>query len=206
MVISDVESQVHHGIETVQNPDVKCLAFFRNIIDLKNHTADERSEKFAELAYNERQGRSEIDPVVETKLTELKSRLNDLLPDANRATFEVLWRYDDVIDPKLHKKYLERFCEAVLDKLTILVDKVSTERNSQPGSELHQEVYQHWLRSKDLAEGFRGREDVLTRINQYLLGSSPKPLVLYGELGSGKTSLMSKCSLEVSAKFNFPLN
>ncbi|XP_064605735.1 NACHT and WD repeat domain-containing protein 2-like [Liolophura sinensis] len=200
-----VESQVYHGIETAEHPDGKCLALFRNIIDLKNHTDDEGSEKFTELTYNERQEHLEIDPVVEKKLTALKSRLEDLLPDANRATFEVLWRYDDVIDPKLHKKYLDSLCDAVLNKLITLVDNVSKERNAQTGSELYQEVYQHWLRCKDLAESYRGREDILTKINRYLLGSSPKPLVLHGVSGSGKTFLMSKCSLEAQNVFTCPV-
>lgn len=39
---------------------------------------------------------------------------------------------------------------------------------------------------------FYGREDTLERIKEYMLGDSDKPLVLYGEGGCGKTSLLAK--------------
>lgn len=39
---------------------------------------------------------------------------------------------------------------------------------------------------------FYGREDTLEKIKNYMLGGSDKPLVLYGEGGCGKTSLLAK--------------
>lgn len=39
---------------------------------------------------------------------------------------------------------------------------------------------------------FYGREDTLEKIKNYMLGDSDKPLVLYGEGGCGKTSLLAK--------------
>lgn len=39
---------------------------------------------------------------------------------------------------------------------------------------------------------FYGREDILENIKYHMLGDSEKPLVLYGEGGCGKTSLLAK--------------
>lgn len=39
---------------------------------------------------------------------------------------------------------------------------------------------------------FYGREDTLERIKNYMLDDGDKPLVLYGEGGCGKTSLLAK--------------
>lgn len=39
---------------------------------------------------------------------------------------------------------------------------------------------------------FYGREDTLEKIKEHMLGDSDKPLVLYGEGGCGKTSLLAK--------------
>jgi hypothetical protein len=41
---------------------------------------------------------------------------------------------------------------------------------------------------------FYGREVELQRINKHLLGACEKPMVLYGEGGCGKTSLLSKAA------------
>lgn len=43
-----------------------------------------------------------------------------------------------------------------------------------------------------LSQVFYGREDTLERIKNHMLGNSDKPLVLYGEGGCGKTSLLAK--------------
>lgn len=43
-----------------------------------------------------------------------------------------------------------------------------------------------------LSQVFYGREDTLERIKNYMLGDSEKPLVLFGEGGCGKTSLLAK--------------
>lgn len=39
---------------------------------------------------------------------------------------------------------------------------------------------------------FYGREEQLEQIHGYMLGDSEKPMVLYGEGGCGKTSLLAK--------------
>lgn len=39
---------------------------------------------------------------------------------------------------------------------------------------------------------FYGREDTLERLNEYMTGDDDKPIVLYGEGGCGKTSLLAK--------------
>lgn len=46
--------------------------------------------------------------------------------------------------------------------------------------------------SISLSQVFYGREDTLERIKNHMLGNSDKPLVLYGEGGCGKTSLLAK--------------
>lgn len=42
------------------------------------------------------------------------------------------------------------------------------------------------------AQVFYGREDTLERIKDYMTGDDDKPIVLYGEGGCGKTSLLAK--------------
>lgn len=46
---------------------------------------------------------------------------------------------------------------------------------------------------------FYGREEELEKIEQYMKGDSDKPMVLYGEGGCGKTSLLAKSAGLTSA-------
>lgn len=48
---------------------------------------------------------------------------------------------------------------------------------------------------------FYGREDQLTHIEGYMLGNSEKPMVLYGEGGCGKTSLLAKSASQSTVWF-----
>ena len=47
---------------------------------------------------------------------------------------------------------------------------------------------------------FYGREEILDRIRNYMLGDSDKILVLYGEGGCGKTSLLAKSASMSTSK------
>lgn len=54
------------------------------------------------------------------------------------------------------------------------------------------EILQHLHACNNSVKVFYGREENLERIENYMLNYSEKPLVLYGEGGCGKTSLLAK--------------
>ncbi len=62
---------------------------------------------------------------------------------------------------------------------------------------LEDEVRRHWLLAKDRAAHHHPRHELAGRMYEYLAGHNPRPLVLYGPHGAGKTSLISKIAAEV---------
>lgn len=56
------------------------------------------------------------------------------------------------------------------------------------------EILQHLHACMNSVKVFYGREENLDHIENYILGESDKPLVLYGEGGCGKTSLLAKAA------------
>lgn len=54
------------------------------------------------------------------------------------------------------------------------------------------EILQHLHACNNSVKVFYGREESLQRIEEYMSNDSDKPLVLYGEGGCGKTSLLAK--------------
>jgi len=119
---------------------------------------------------------------------------------------------------------LEHFCDSFRDKLQWLISRAAERSLSECGTSLLQprvvEVVQHLTMCRDRSHEFKGRGDVLRLIRDYvklpqlqqqkqrqqlqrqggrksaerIVPSRNKPLVLCGESGSGKTSVMAKVS------------
>ena len=70
-----------------------------------------------------------------------------------------------------------------------------------PSNPVIEEVTRHALFCRDHTLSFQGRADILQVVDKHLSVRNPlKPLVIYGESGVGKTSLMSKIVMETQAK------
>ena len=70
-----------------------------------------------------------------------------------------------------------------------------------PSCPVMEEVTRHALFCRDRILSFQGRGDILQAVEKHLSVPNPmKPLVIYGESGVGKTSLMSKIVMETQAK------
>ena len=115
----------------------------------------------------------------------------------------------------------EHFCDSFRDKLQWLISRAAERSLCESGTSLLQprviEVVQHLTMCRDRSHEFKGRDDVLRVIRDYLklpqqqqqqlqqprlqddhsitgqvVPSRTRPLVLCGESGSGKTSVMAK--------------
>ena len=70
-----------------------------------------------------------------------------------------------------------------------------------PSNPVIEEVTRHALFCRDHTLSFQGRADILQAVDKHLSVPNPmKPLVIYGESGVGKTSLISKIVMETQAK------
>ena len=103
-----------------------------------------------------------------------------------------------------HKKRLHNFiiipfspelCCRVKGLLTSHINEVLEKRG--PANPLKEEITRHTLFCRDKTHFFHGRVDILQAIHSYVSGpSSMMPLVVHGESGVGKTSLMAKVAME----------
>jgi len=118
----------------------------------------------------------------------------------------------------------ERFCNSFRDKLQWLISRAAERSLSESGTSLLQprvvEVVQHLTMCRDRSHEFKGRSDVLQLVRDYVrlpqqqqqqrrrqrdpapeeqvVPSRSSPLVLGGESGSGKTSVMAKVSCSIN--------
>ena len=56
---------------------------------------------------------------LDEQMSKLKNRVKGLISKNNVLDHEVLWRYDDVIHPKLHKEYLDVRISIRIDEVLV---------------------------------------------------------------------------------------
>ena len=87
-------------------------------------------------------------------------------------------------------------CSKVKSLLTIRIHEII--QAIGPANPLREEITRHALFCRDHVQSFVGRTDVLAAIHHYVSQDNPSmPLVLHGESGVGKTTLVAKATMEI---------
>ncbi|XP_076230123.1 NACHT and WD repeat domain-containing protein 2 isoform X3 [Nomia melanderi] len=119
-------------------------------------------------------------------------RLPEKIETTNHQSYTVEWIGREGLDPETHSEYLQHFITHFYRNIVKLVDRAMRKEDSSAQGQIITEILQHLHACNNSVKVFYGREDTLERIKEYMLGDSDKPLVLYGEGGCGKTSLLAK--------------
>ena len=69
-------------------------------------------------------------------------------------------------------------------------------------SRVFTEILQQLHVTNNFSQDFQGRTDILERVRNYVQGPSKQPLVLWGEGGCGKSSMLAKVASESSSWFS----
>jgi hypothetical protein len=67
---------------------------------------------------------------------------------------------------------------------------------------VYTEILQQLHVVNNFSQDFQGRIDILERVRNYIQGSSKQPLVLWGEGGCGKSSMLAKIATESTSWFS----
>lgn len=108
--------------------------------------------------------------------------------------YTIEWIGREGLDPETHEEYLTHFIGHFYKNMVKLVDRAMRKEDSSAQGVIITEILQHLHACMNSVKVFYGREDSLEHIRKYMLGESDKPLVLYGEGGCGKTSLLAKAA------------
>lgn len=106
--------------------------------------------------------------------------------------YTVEWMGREGIDKDTHDEYLSHFLAHFYRNITKLVDRAMRKEDSSAQGVIVTEILQHLHACNSAVKVFHGREESLDRVRSYILGTSDKPIVLYGAGGCGKTSLLAK--------------
>lgn len=186
---SVTEYEIEKGLLEAEKPDEEVLCFVRHIVDLESHVHQTRTRKYIDLTKD-----SKIDKESQHLLEVLKhEKIPMVLADErNSEYFPVSWKDPEHSNPTDDPEYLEKFCNAFRDKMCWLINRSVMQTQSISCNSQVIEILQHLKMGKKLSRDFRGRELTLRTISSYLRTKTDRPLVLFGESGSGKTSVIAK--------------
>lgn len=106
--------------------------------------------------------------------------------------YTVEWIGREGLDTDTHGQYLNGFIAHFYKNIIKLVDRAMRKEDSSAQGQIVTEILQHLHACNNSVKVFYGREDNLVHIRNYMKSDSEKPLVLFGEGGCGKTSLLAK--------------
>ncbi|CAH0599180.1 unnamed protein product [Chrysodeixis includens] len=184
--MSVTEREVINGVLNVKNTKNHCLAYVRyiNNINLQNL---KKASNFVDII-----NRS-LDSEASKLLADLRDvRLPDKIETTNIQKYTVEWIGREGLDTETHSEYLNHFISHFYKNIVKLVDRAMRKEDSSAQGVIVTEILQHLHACNNSVKVFHGREPDLDFIEDYMKNKSDKPLVLYGEGGCGKTSLLSK--------------
>ncbi|KAL3862492.1 hypothetical protein ACJMK2_008453 [Sinanodonta woodiana] len=192
--MSVTEDEIFHGILNFPgDPTEHCLCFVRIIEDLEQNLHHQKAWRFIDMVQQ-----NKVDEESQQILSSLRDeKIIRKLEDFNITKTQVKWSNKDGINREDHKTYLESFAATFYDCVVNLIDKAVQREHRQNQDEVYIEVLQHATMAVDRCAMFHGREDILDSVEKYLTSDVSEPLVLIGQSGCGKTSLVSQVAKQI---------
>jgi WD40 repeat protein len=132
------------------------------------------------------EGRPDLD--AQQRLQALKDTLSQLLPN-NIRKYSTTWARDG-----MSGAHLDQLCADMYEDLSQVIGKEAEQlKKIDPVVE---EIDAHDAFAADRVRWFTGRADLVQKVVRYLHRKDPSPLMLYGDSGSGKSSLLAQASLQ----------
>ncbi|XP_050411152.1 NACHT and WD repeat domain-containing protein 2 isoform X2 [Patella vulgata] len=185
-ITSVTEKEIEAGILNRDQEEVKktCLWFYRTIRDI--HEQDPKTTpKYSDISAD--------NDVSKQLFEELKEKkMKDKLPEQNIINFDVSWT-EAANDSTEHKTYISKFCESCVTKLSDMINSGIKEREERELDFLLKDISRHIIHCQNLCRNFSDRkEHYLKIIRDHIQKDNKLPLLIHGETGCGKSSLVAK--------------
>lgn len=131
------------------------------------------------------------------KAQKFKQKVKSQLIDENILTINT----SQIVDGKLDEQYLEKFTSSVTEFLKRQVDLQITKDEEEKSTSLEIENQQQSNYLKQKLENFLGQDKTLKEIENYINDDNDKALILCGQSGIGKSSIMAKAIEDTLEKY-----
>lgn len=173
---SEFQQKLIKLIPNLEQVDHKNIfGFFRNIN--KDKIIE---DKFISVDYNQAQS--------------FKQQVQEKLIDENILNVSTT----QISKDQLEETYIDTFIESVINFLKQQIDKQISRDKEKDYSDLEIEKLQQQFFMNQKLENFLGQEKILDEILNYISDENDKPLIICGQSGIGKSSIMAKAIEETS--------
>lgn len=202
---SDSEEEIKHGILHGDCPNLHAFWFQRIITDMKDNVRHHNAAMYIDIEElpHKTNGKVESkgwDKTAETLLKSLREKqLSKVLDKNNIVSYNIKWGENgvDTHSSEEHHKYIDTLCQDFFKKIKDCIEKAIKERKeSRPDDKLFEEVAQHTVCCRQLCSSSHDQSRCLDGIKGYVTGQENSPLVVHGQQGSGKTSLVALVAKE----------
>ncbi|XP_061186244.1 NACHT and WD repeat domain-containing protein 2-like [Saccostrea echinata] len=168
----------------------KCFWFRKKFRDIENQEPSYTLSRYIECLGDEK-----VWKTARERNKALQKRMEEKINPDNIYTYELNWT-EKGIDPnnKEHAEYLEQITEDFQTQMIVSIDEAIKEKESNKKLSLkpeREEFLRHAALVEEKSSGIRGRDEIVKKIKDYVLGDSKEVLVVHGESGCGKTSVMA---------------
>ncbi|KMN92355.1 tetratricopeptide repeat protein [Priestia aryabhattai] len=183
---SATEQEIHLGLlESLSTSSEHVLCVMRTISDLPTYQEDPDVEKFLDI--DEETGK--VDNHALGRLASLKNTVERVIPD-NIIRCNATWKENGI-----STDHINQMCEEISNRLcAIIFSRIEKEIRSESLSELELEIDAHNKYANDQSKYFKGRDKALEVIHTYISRESSVPFHVFGEPGTGKSSLLAQAS------------
>lgn len=180
---SATEQEIEAGAMQVEDASEHVFCFFRTLEGLPY---DEERKVYDTAAgeYVDMDDQGNPDPGSARMLENLKKRLRGKLPEDHVFEYRAEWTGSE---PPITAAHLERLCDDLYDSLSRIISGEIEALES--ADDMEREASEHERFRRERSKHFTGRALMLASIAEYISGSGPHPLAVWGEGGSGKSAL-----------------
>lgn len=174
--------------------------FHRIITDMKDNITCHNAAKYVDIEEftHESHGKHETkewDKTAKTLLESLKeTQISKVLDKSSIVSYNIKWHENgvDSHSSEEHHHYIDRLCQDSFKMMKDCIEKaIKGGKNSALENKLFEEVAQHSLHCRELCSSLHNQSKSLDRVKSYITGQGNYPLVVHGQQGSGKTSLVA---------------
>lgn len=92
-------------------------------------------------------------------------------------------------------EYLRKFQD---DFYTVIKRQIDYHMSqARPKDILYDEILEHSIQCRILAERYFPRDDILAKVKAFVLSGTSRPCTIYGKSGTGKSSIMAQIAMKV---------
>ena len=175
--------------------ETNCAIFMRDIKNINEHLHAKNATCFVDLIGDT----CVLDEEKAEKINSLKHQIEQTVPESNILK-SVIQLNGCTLDESKSSDYINTVGQQFYKFVTNTVEQLTLgdRTNCICHDELCHEVALHWRRAREAGFQFYGRDDILNAIKGYILSETDHPLVIYGQSGCGKTSLIAKAANDIN--------